>query len=180
MRSSHTTVFVGPTLYGLEVEPWPDEKWEGPACRGDIYFETANRPKQIVLIDGRFDTVFSVWHKEILFALHKGIRVIGAASMGAIRAAEMWHWGMIGVGEIFETYKRGACEDDAWVAMSYDAETNRPLTEAPCGQELKQRDALQALELARELSGVPFIKPDFSEQQINGIIKPVLERMIYG
>jgi hypothetical protein len=179
MQSSYTTVFVGPTFYGLDVEPLENEKWLGPAKCGDLYQEISKRPIQILLIDGRFNQVFSVWHKEILYALSKGIRVIGAASMGAIRAAEMWPWGMVGVGKIFEAYKSGKCEDDAWVAMSYEEETFRPLTEAPCGQELKQQDALEALALTRELSSTPFIKPAFSQKQIDSIIKPVLER-IYG
>ena len=36
----------------------------------------------IGLIDGFFENVASVWHKEILFALSEGVQVFGAASMG--------------------------------------------------------------------------------------------------
>ena len=40
--------------------------------------------RRIGIIDGHFGNVPSVWHKEILFALSKGVEVSGAASMGAL------------------------------------------------------------------------------------------------
>jgi len=148
MGKPTTTIFVGPSLYGCDIEHLPSETWEPPAARDDIR-RAAEYSSQIVLIDGRFNQVFSVHPREILWAIEKGIRVIGAASMGAIRAAECWRYGMIGVGKIFEAYRSGQCEDDAWVALSYDPETNRPLTEPPCGSSQKRLDALAAIELSR-------------------------------
>ena len=56
------------------------------------------RPVAIGLIDGYFERVPSVSHKEILWAMSQGIVVIGAASMGALRAAELAPFGMLGVG----------------------------------------------------------------------------------
>ncbi|MEJ0097006.1 MAG: TfuA-like protein [Bauldia sp.] len=50
----------------------------------------------IGLVDGVFENVASVWHKEILYALSEGVQVFGAASMGALRAADvrtLWHGG---------------------------------------------------------------------------------------
>jgi TfuA protein len=148
MPSCDTTIFVGPSLYGCRLKAQRNEKWLGPAKRGDVYKE-AFRAHQIVLIDGRFNQVFSVSPQEILEALDGGVRVIGAASMGALRAAECWRYGMIGVGKIFEAYKSGEVEDDAWVAMTYDEETYRPLTEPPCSMAQKRADALAAIELSR-------------------------------
>ena len=61
----------------------------------------------IGLIDGYFDGVPAVAHKEILWALDQGIRVLGAASMGALRAAELAPFGMEGVGAIWRDYADG-------------------------------------------------------------------------
>lgn len=176
MESVQTIYFGGPSLWGCVIEKLANESWRPPVERGDVYRCTLEHPKQIVLIDGRFNQVFSVWHKEILFALSEGVRVIGAASMGAIRAAEMWRYGMIGIGEIFEAYRSGAVEDDAWVAMAYDPETFEPLTEPPCGQATKQRDAFAAVALARALAGEPFSAP-FSRLSVQDLVTPVLERI---
>ena len=59
----------------------------------------AGAPGAIGVIDGYFDGVPSVWHKEILWALSQGIRVFGGASMGALRAAELDGFGMTGVSD---------------------------------------------------------------------------------
>ena len=61
----------------------------------------------------------AVWHKEILPALDEGIAVFGAASMGALRAAELDAFGMIGVGDIYAGYRDGVLEDDDDVAIAH-------------------------------------------------------------
>jgi hypothetical protein len=68
-------------------------------------------------VDGVFEAVPSVWHHEILAALDAGVAVFGGASMGALRAAELWPRGMVGVGRIFGWYRDGVIEDDAEVAL---------------------------------------------------------------
>lgn len=110
-------VFIGPTLSAEEVgDVFEADCWP-PAAQGDIYRAMQSNPRAIGLIDGYFDGVASVWHKEILWALEQGVLVFGASSMGALRAAELHTFGMIGVGEIFESYKSGALEDDDEVAV---------------------------------------------------------------
>ena len=69
------------------------------------------------IIDGYFDGVPAVWHKEILWALSNGIPVFGASSMGALRAAELHIFGMRGIGWIFEAYRDGRLTDDDEVAL---------------------------------------------------------------
>ena len=76
-----------------------------------------DQPAAIAIIDGYFDSVPAVSHKEILVALSMGVPVYGAASMGALRVAELHHFGMIGVGRIFERYREGSLEDDDEVAV---------------------------------------------------------------
>ena len=70
-------------------------------------------------MDGVFERVPAVWHKEILFALSEGIHVYGAASMGALRAAELDRFGMRGVGEVYRAYADGVLEDDDEVAVAH-------------------------------------------------------------
>jgi hypothetical protein len=153
MAQIDRVIFVGPSLYALEIEHHTCEMWCPPAAHGDLIRAVLEfSPKQIVLIDGVFHQSLAVWHKEIVFALLEGIVCIGAASMGALRAAELWRYGMIGVGEIFEMYRDGE-EDDSLVAMTYQQNTFRPLSSAPVGQHLKAQDALQALEFARSYTG---------------------------
>nr|WP_281352112.1 TfuA-like protein [Paracoccus aestuariivivens] len=75
-------------------------------------------PKTIALIDGVFAQSPAVRHKEILWAMSRGVHVYGAASMGAIRAAELEDFGMIGYGKIFRWYRRTPFADDADVAVA--------------------------------------------------------------
>jgi hypothetical protein len=111
------TVFGGPTLYGIDLNAFPSLEFRPPARRGDIVRAVSDGAACIGLIDGVFGQMPSVWHKEILFALSKGVQVFGAASMGGLRAAECQPFGMIGVGEVFEAYASGAADDDADVAQ---------------------------------------------------------------
>lgn len=112
-------VFVGPSLpnardlapSGIEIRP--------PACQGDVMQALQDGATAIGLIDGQFATAAPVWHKELLFALSKNIPVFGAASMGALRAAECAAFGMIGIGQIYEDYASGVRVDDADVALIY-------------------------------------------------------------
>ncbi len=110
-------IFAGPSVRGLELPQRPDLIFRSPAKQGDIYRATLARPKVIGLIDGYFEGVPSVWHKEILWALSQGIRVFGSASMGALRAAELDSFGMIGIGRIYQWYRDGHLEDDDEVAL---------------------------------------------------------------
>jgi hypothetical protein len=102
-----------------------------------------------VLIDGTFRQTLAVWVKELVFVMVDGVKFIGASSMGALRAAELYRYGAIGIGQIFEAYRNGFIADDAWVAMTYDPITYRPLTEPPCGMTQKREDAMAAIEYAR-------------------------------
>jgi len=115
-------VFVGPTLPVKRVEQLlsgTPSRTLPPAAQGDIYRAARHRPDAVVLIDGYFHHVAAVWHKEILWALHEGVTVFGAASMGALRAAELEPFGMIGVGAIFEAYRDGVLVSDDEVAMAH-------------------------------------------------------------
>lgn len=117
-----TVVFVGPTLPAAQVQALlPTARVCGPAQAGDILRTVCGRrrPTQLVLIDGLFERMAAPWHKELLLAMERGIAVAGAASMGALRAAELAPHGMVGVGQVFQGYARGAISSDAEVAVAH-------------------------------------------------------------
>ncbi|MGF6176376.1 TfuA-like protein [Ensifer sp. 4252] len=110
-------LFAGPTLPDAQALIGTDIVLHPPAIQGDILRATQDGATVIGLVDGHFEQVAPVWHKEILFALSEGVRIYGAASMGALRAAECAAFGMIGVGKIYQQYAAGELEDDADVAL---------------------------------------------------------------
>jgi hypothetical protein len=89
-------VFLGPTLNPVAAQEICNAEFRPPAAMGDVTRAVSEGADAIVLIDGVFEDRPSVWHKEILWALSKGIGVVGAASMGALRAAELHNQGMLG------------------------------------------------------------------------------------
>lgn len=80
-------------------------------------------------MDGEFDQSLAVAPREILDLLRRGVDVVGASSMGALRAVELHEFGMRGVGRIFEMYRDEDVEADDEVAIVFDPESLRPLTE---------------------------------------------------
>ncbi len=124
-------IFAGPSLPPAARAHLPGVVWLPPAAQGDLYRAARTGPAAIGLIDGYFGSVASVWHKEILWALEHGIYLYGAASIGALRAAELAAFGMHGIGAIFAAYRDGTFEDDDEVALLHGpAETGYlPLSE---------------------------------------------------
>ena len=126
-------VFLGPSLHASEAaELYPDAILLPPAGMGDILSAVRRyRPHAIALIDGTFMQSMAPFHKEILDALAQGIWVIGASSMGALRAAECSPYGMIGIGHVAELYRDGLEDDDEVALLHLDAEGDfRPVSEA--------------------------------------------------
>jgi hypothetical protein len=111
-------VFVGPSLPVSEAEQILEADYLPPAAQGS-FIEAVQQlgPTAILLIDGVFQGEPAVRHKEILWTMAQGIPVFGAASMGALRAAELWPYGMVGVGLIFRWYRRYQCAPDDAVAV---------------------------------------------------------------
>ena len=110
-------IFTGPTLRAAEGGQLLEAIYLPPAAQGDVYRVARLQPQAIGIIDGYFDTMPSIWHKEILWAMGQGVHVFGSASMGALRAAELAAFGMEGVGAIFDAYRSGELEDDDEVAV---------------------------------------------------------------
>jgi hypothetical protein len=126
-------VFLGPTLAVADAATILDATFLPPVRLGDVHRVVSQlRPRAIGIVDGYFQWVPAVWHKEILWAIDQGVDVFGAASMGALRAAELAPFGMHGVGQIVDAYHRGRLpgpdvdpfEDDDEVAVVHGPPEN--------------------------------------------------------
>lgn len=124
-----TIVFLGPSLEREAAEAILPAEYRPPAKRGDLIRAADEGAEIIGLIDGVFHQESAVAHREILAAIKKGVKVVGASSMGALRAAEMDTLGMTGIGEIYRMYKSGELISDDEVALVFDPETGFSLSE---------------------------------------------------
>jgi len=122
-------VFLGPSLELGTARQLLDAEYRPPAARGDLLKAVQDGARIIGLIDGVFFQECAVAHREILYALERGVKVIGASSMGALRASELDRYGMEGVGKIYEQYKSGVLISDDEVALLFDPESLNPLSE---------------------------------------------------
>jgi hypothetical protein len=122
-------VFLGPSLPEAKAREILDAHYLPPAKRGDIFKATIDGAKVICLIDGVFFQECSVAHKEVLNALNCGVKGVGGSSMGALRASELDVYGMEGVGEVYEAYKRKELVSDDEVALIFDPFSFEPLSE---------------------------------------------------
>jgi hypothetical protein len=118
-------VYLGPSLDADEASRLLEADYRPPIRRGDLPYRYDG---VIVIIDGEFGQSLSVSPNEILRLLDNGTRVIGAASMGALRAAELYPFGMEGCGWIFDAYRTGRIDADDEVAITFSPDDLRPLT----------------------------------------------------
>jgi hypothetical protein len=109
--------FAGPSLPAEARQAFPGVDWRPPAAAGDLLHLNLPGGSTVCLIDGYFDHRPAVRHKEILLLLSEGVRILGAGSIGALRAAEMSPQGMIGIGPIHRAYARGTIKGDDEVAL---------------------------------------------------------------
>ena len=123
-------LFAGPSIHGLNLKGTQDFVVLPPAACGDLLKAVWDGATTIGLVDGVFASERSVWHKEILVALSRGVRVLGASSMGALRAAECDVFGMEGIGQIYADYRDGRRTADSDVALLHSPQEMdyRPLT----------------------------------------------------
>jgi len=122
-------VFLGPSLDRAAAEAILPAEYRPPARRGDRRRAAEEGAETIRLIDGVFHQEAAVAHREILAAVRRGTRVVGASSMGALRAAEMDTLGMTGIGEVYRMYRSGELVSDDEVALVFDPQSGIALSE---------------------------------------------------
>jgi hypothetical protein len=118
-------IFVGPTLSVEDARAVLNAVYLPPVASGDLDDAIRRYDPQIIgIIDGVVEPAPAVRHREILYALSEGVHVFGASGVGALRAAELHAFGMIGVGRIFEDYLSGRTEEhsEAMVDIRYALE----------------------------------------------------------
>src|SRR5581483_4979072 len=118
----NAVIFAGPSLPPRDRPRDPALSWRPPVRQGELYRAAREGPAIIGVVDGYFEATPTVWHKEILWAMAQGIHVFGAASIGALRAAELDGFGMGGVGRVYEAFRDGTLEDDDEVAVLHGPE----------------------------------------------------------
>ena len=122
-------VFTGPTLHPSEARDLEGSIILPPIKRGDLDIAKIYDPEIIAIIDGEFYQSLAVSPKEILPFLERGVRVYGAASMGALRAVELEKFGMIGIGKVFRLFRLKLLECDDEVALAYCPRTYKAYSE---------------------------------------------------
>ena len=125
---SDTVVFLGPSLPRGEAASLLEADYLPPIRRGDLALLPDN-VRFVGIVDGEFYQSLAVSTKEILIMLRRGVRIFGAASMGALRAAETYQLGTVGVGKVFAMYRDGVLDADDEVALTYDPVTFRVLSD---------------------------------------------------
>jgi len=162
----HVIVFLGPSLPLGPAREILDADYRPPAGQGDLVRACAEAPAAIALIDGVFKDAPTVRHREILWALAHDVPVFGAASMGALRAAELASFGMIGVGLIYRWYRRFALLPDDAVGVTHmpAALGSQPVSDAlvdirrtlRAAERAGTLSAAAARALAEAQTGLPF------------------------
>lgn len=113
-------VYAGPSIAPDEVQRYlPGAVLLPPVHRGDLYRDRTLGFTVFVILDGVFFHHLAIPPREIMDLLADGACLVGASSMGAIRAAECWPAGMRGVGSIYRLFRRGVLESDDEVAVAY-------------------------------------------------------------
>jgi TfuA protein len=125
---SDTVIYLGPTLSQTTAASILEAEYLPPICRGDLA-RLSDEVRFVGIVDGEFYQRLAVSPKELLPLLRRGVRVFGASSMGALRAAETYKFGTIGIGKIFAMFRDGVLDGDDEVALLYDPETYQKLSE---------------------------------------------------
>lgn len=126
-------VYLGPTLRREEAVKILDADYREPAKKGDFLMlsQDSDEKKHVGFIDGVFlhdypPPPIEVYH----LATRKNIELIGASSLGALRAVELEKFGMKGIGKIFQLYKNGVLNADDEVAVTFVQGSNILQSEA--------------------------------------------------
>ena len=126
-------VYLGPTLNREEASKILEADYRDPAKKGDFLrlSHASDEKKYVGFIDGVFlhdypPSPIEVYH----LATRKNIELIGASSLGALRAVELEKFGMKGIGKIFQLFKNGILDADDEVAVTFVRDKNILQSEA--------------------------------------------------
>jgi TfuA protein len=124
--SGSLAVFCGPSLAPEDRLPVADVTYLPPAARGDIERAAASFDK-LLLIDGVFHHDLAPSPAECYRAAQRA-RCFGAASLGALRAAECRQCSFVPLGVIARWYICEVIDGDDEVAVAVDPRTQSALS----------------------------------------------------
>ena len=107
---------------------FPQISFRPPITRTQIYKDFEKGYRVFLIADGEFDQSLAVSSGEIMDIIRAGGLVFGSSSMGALRAAELYEYGMIGVGEIFNVIQSTENFMDDWLGHLFDPYTHEMTT----------------------------------------------------
>ena len=120
-------VFLGPSAPVDAVRAiLPEAEIRPPVRRGDLYQARLLRYSVFVMIDGVFAQREAIPPREVVDVLQDGAAVIGASSMGALRAADCHPAGAVGLGGVYRAFRTGAVGSEDEVAVVFDPDNPFP------------------------------------------------------
>ncbi|MEM2760242.1 MAG: TfuA-like protein [Nitrososphaerales archaeon] len=124
-------IFLGPSLSvekAKSILPFAD--YRPPARKGDFQRLEKENVQFVGFADGVFLQDYPPTPIEVYNLIKKGTMLVGAASLGALRAVELEKFGMRGIGKIFELYKKGVLDSDDEVAVTFSEHDYKLQSEA--------------------------------------------------
>lgn len=130
MNKVHNSIvaFLGPSYPRFLAQKVLDADYRPPAKKGDIKHAAINGAKTIILIDAYLVYEYPPSPMEVYEVISQGVKVIGTASLGALRAVELRKHGMLGSGWVYENYLNRSIDSDDEVVTSLDSKTDKGTT----------------------------------------------------
>ncbi|MCC8374510.1 MULTISPECIES: TfuA-like protein [Photorhabdus] len=125
-RKQKPVVFGGPSLLR---DPRYDSiiEFRPPVQAGDL-LALLGSGRPVLITDGLFGSNMSITVVECLDFIKAGGILLGSSSMGALRAADCYSQGMVGIGQVFQGYLFGYYHSDADVALRYHMGSYQEIT----------------------------------------------------
>jgi hypothetical protein len=124
--SKRPIVFTGLSLSLADARTILPAEIRPPVRSGDL--DQLADGRIVAIIDGVLDADCILSIGEIRRALERGIKLLGAASLGALRAHETRPNGMEGYGWVYEAYCSGRIVGTEEISVIFDPLSCRPLT----------------------------------------------------
>lgn len=119
-------IFLGPSLKIEKAKSiLPEVEYKPPVKKGDLLKLSSSLKEETIIgiIDGYFLLDYPPPPIEVYHILtKKWVKVIGGASLGALRAVELEKFGMVGIGNIFHLYKSKKIIADDEVAVTFTSD----------------------------------------------------------
>jgi hypothetical protein len=156
-------VFTGLTVSQPEAQALVNAEICPPVRSGDL--DRLRDGKTVVIIDGVLEPEPVLSVAEIRRALQRGLKIQGAASLGALRAHQTHGDGMEGSGWVYQAYVSGRIQGTDEISVIYDPFSHRPLT-VPlvnirfCLLRLVRRGTVAECDAEKAMSDLKCIPPE--------------------